>query len=97
MRSRRVGDQFHQLPRIPLSDEIGAWSPTCGSKLSWLIGESIQGERHVFELKSTIEMPSRMDERHNVCTLYWSQGGVRPLSIVDSADVWTCLVSSKYS
>ena len=95
-RSKRVGDQSHQLPRIPLLDEIGACSPARGSKLGWLISEGIQGERHVFELKLRVEMPSRTDERHNVCTLYWSRGGVRPLSIVDSADVRTCLVSSKY-
>ena len=61
-----------------------------------MISEGIQGERHVLELKLTVEMPSRMDERHNLYTLYWSRGGVRPLSIVDSADVRTCLVSSKY-
>ena len=95
-RSKRVGDQSHHLPRIPLLDEIGALSPARGSKLGWLIGEGIQGERHVLELKLTVEMPSRTDERDSVCTLYWSRGGVRPLSIVDSADVRTCLVSSKY-
>ena len=95
-RSKRVGDQSHHLPRIPLSDEIGALSPACGSKLGWLIGEGVQGERHVLELKLIVGMPSRMDERHNVCTLYWSQGGVRPLSIVDHADAQTCLVASKY-
>ena len=92
-----MGDQSHHLPHIPLLDEIGALSPACGSKLGWLISKGIEGERHVLEVKLTVEMPSRMDKCDNVCTLYWSQGGVRPLSIVDSADVQTCLVSSKYS
>ena len=50
----------------------------------------------MFELKLTVKAPSRTDERHSVCTLYWSWGGVRPLSIVASADVRTCVVSSKY-
>ena len=89
-----MGDQSHQLPCIPLLDKIGALSPDRCSKLGWVIGEGILGERHVFELKLTVEMLSRTDERHNVCTLYWSRGGVRPLSIVDSADVQTCRVSS---
>ena len=92
---RSISSASHQPPRIPLPDEIGALSPARGSNLGWF--ECIQGERHVFELKLRIEMPSRTDERHNVCTLYWSRGGVRPLSIVDRADVRTCLVSSKYS
>ena len=96
MRSKRVGDQSHHLSCIPLLDEIGALSPARGSKLGWLIGEGIQGERYVFELKLTVEMPLRTNERHNVCTLYRSRGGAGPLSIVDSADVRTCLVSSKY-
>ena len=92
-----MGDQSHQLPHIPLLDEIGTLSPARGSKLGWLIGRGIQGERHVFILVLTFEMPSRTDERHNVCTLYWSWGRVRPLSIADGADVQTCLVSSKYN
>ena len=45
----------------------------------------------MFELKLTVEMPSRTNERHNVCIMYWNRGGVRSLSIVDSADVRTCV------
>ena len=86
-RRRGVGDQSHQLPCIPMLDKVGAFSPARGNRLSWLISENILGERHLFELKLMAEMDamlSRRAERHNMRTLYWSQGGVRRLTIVDN-------------
>ena len=86
-RSGRVGDQSHQLPCIPMLDKVGAFSPARGNRLSWLISENILGERHSFELKLMAEMDamlSRREGRHNVRTVHWSRGGVRPLTIVDN-------------
>ena len=50
-RSGRVGDQSHQLPRIPMLDEVRSLSPARGNKLGWLIGHGILEERHTLELK----------------------------------------------
>ena len=100
MRSGRVGDQSHQLPRIPLLEQVGTLSSVHGNKLGWLVGKGILGERHGFELKLIVEMdaiPSRRAERHNVRTLYWGRGGVRPLTIADNINIMrTCLVSLEY-
>ena len=83
----RVGDPSHQLPHIRLPEEVGTDSPDRGNKFGWLIGEGILGERHTFELKLIVEIDettTRRVECHNVRTLYWSRGGVRPLTIEDN-------------
>ena len=82
-------DQSHQLPYIPMLDQVGAFSPARDNRVSWLISENILGERVSSELKLMVEMDamlSRRAERHNVRTLYWSRGGVRPLTIVDNTN-----------
>ena len=61
-RSRRMADQSHHLPRIPLSDEIGALSPARGSKLNWLIGEGIQGARRKARVRIEIDSQSAIKD-----------------------------------
>ena len=80
-------------------DKVGAFSPARGNRLSWLISENILGERHSFELELMVEMDamlSRRAEHHNMRTLYWSQGGVRPLTIIFINGDLLRLVSSEY-
>ena len=80
-----------QLPRISLlhESENGLILVVTSSAV---IGEGILGERSAFELKLMVGMNAmllriRRAQRHNVSKLYWNWGGVRPLTIVDNADV----------